>query len=60
MNVGEETILIKLSDFNSLMEDSASLAELEDRGVDNWAGYSDAKQAYADRVADEQVNELEG
>jgi len=38
----EETITITKKDHDQLLKDSYKLAALEEFGVDNWEGYSDA------------------
>jgi hypothetical protein len=42
----EETITIKKSEYDSLLQDSAILQALYDAGVDNWPGYSIAMEDF--------------
>ncbi len=44
----EETITITKKEYNELCQDSQFLSLLLAAGVDNWEGFSDAKQAYND------------
>lgn len=44
----EETITIKKSDYDELVENSKKLEALEDCGVDNWEGYDEALEYLED------------
>lgn len=44
----EETIIIKKSVYDELMENSKKLEALEDCGVDNWEGYDEALEYLED------------
>ena len=44
----EQMISIKVTDFDSLMEDRAILKALRDAGVDNWEGFEIAMEPWVD------------
>jgi hypothetical protein len=44
--MSNETVTISKKEYESLLSDSLKLACLEEQGVDNWGGYSDAMQVY--------------
>lgn len=41
-----EYVTIPLEEYLSLKEDSEFLADLEEAGVDNWEGYSEAHRQF--------------
>ena len=46
MNTDEQTITIRLSEYNELKHNSDQLALLEANGVDNWQGYCTLPDRY--------------
>ena len=46
--VDEETITIKKTEYDDLIENSKKLEALEDCGVDNWEGYDEALEYLED------------
>lgn len=44
----EETVNITQKEYDSLLEDSELLQALQNYGVDNWEGYSLAKESLQD------------
>lgn len=49
-------VTIPVSEYEALRRDSLLLAALEDQGVDNWSGYSDAYQAFSKVTQDEEAS----
>ncbi len=43
-----ETVVITLIEYQDLKDSANFLQALEDVGVDNWSGYSDAQEQYHD------------
>jgi hypothetical protein len=50
----EETVTIKKSEYEQLIEDSNWLSCLEGCGVDNWQGYDDARDMYREEFPEEE------
>jgi hypothetical protein len=46
MSKENETVTISKKEYESLLDDSHKLECLENAGVDNWGGYSDAMEEY--------------
>lgn len=44
----EPTVTIKQSEYEELLEDSAFLNALVAAGVDNWDGYDEARESFAE------------
>lgn len=48
----EETVTITKTEYENLKKDSCKLACLDNYGVDNWCGYSDAMEEYSNYYED--------
>lgn len=52
-------VTITISEYEALRRDSLLLAALENQGVDNWGGYSDAYQEFSRVMADDEENSVD-
>lgn len=48
-----DVVTIGVTDYEELLEDSMKLQALQDVGVDNWDGYSEAMKLFQKRYAGE-------
>jgi len=48
----EETVTISKAKWNKLVNADMLLGILQDYGVDNWSGYSEAMEEYEDALRD--------
>jgi len=51
-NIMEETVTISKAKWNKLVNADMLLGILQDYGVDNWSGYSEAMEEYEDALRD--------
>lgn len=55
--MSDQTVTISLTEYIILKEDSLMLQYLNEAGVDNWEGYSDAYQLFRGYSEDEEEDD---